>query len=39
MVSDLQLYLDLFHYPAASRRQAQAAVLARLPFAAGETAH
>jgi hypothetical protein len=39
MVSDLQLYLDLFHYPAAARRQAQAAVLARLPFAAGETAH
>jgi hypothetical protein len=33
VVSDLQLYLDLFHYPSAARPQAQAAVADRLPFA------
>jgi len=32
LVSDLQLYLDLFHYPAAGRSLAQAAVAERLPF-------
>jgi hypothetical protein len=32
LVSDLQLYLDLFHYPCADRSQAQAAVAQRLPF-------
>ncbi len=33
VVSDLQLYLDLFHYPSAARPRAQAAVADRLPFA------
>ena len=33
VVSDLQLYLDLFHYPSAARPQAQASVADRLPFA------
>ncbi len=37
LVSDLQLYLDLFHYPAASRPRARAAVAARLPFSVGES--
>lgn len=32
VVSDLQLYLDLFHYPSAARPEAQAAVARRLPF-------
>jgi len=40
VVSDLQLYLDLFHYPSAARSQAQAAVARRLPFPVeGATAH
>ena len=39
VVSDLLLYLDLFHYSAASRPVAQASVAARLPFAVPETAH
>jgi len=39
VVSDLQLYLDLFHHSAASRPDAQASVAARLPFAVPETAH
>jgi len=33
LVSDLQLYLDLYHYPAAGKSHAQAAVAERLPFA------
>lgn len=33
VVADLQLYLDLFHYPSAARPRAQAAVAQRLPFA------
>ncbi len=33
VVSDLQLYLDLFHYPSAARPQSQALVAERLPFA------
>jgi hypothetical protein len=32
VVSDLQLYLDLFHYPSAARPQAQATIADRLPF-------
>jgi hypothetical protein len=32
VVSDLQLYLDLFHYPSSARPQAQAAIAERLPF-------
>lgn len=36
MVSDIQLYLDLFHYPVVHREQARAAVAARLPFAVEE---
>jgi len=32
IVSDIQLYLDLFHYPAVRREAARAAVAARLPF-------
>lgn len=40
VVSDLQLYLDLFHYPSAARHQAQEAVARRLPFPVeGATAH
>jgi len=40
VVSDLQLYLDLFHYPSPARPQAQAAVARRLPFAVeSATAH
>jgi len=40
VVSDLQLYLDLFHYPSAARPQAQAAVAERLPFTVeSATAH
>ena len=35
LVSDLQLYLDLFHYPAAGRSHSQAAVAERLPFTVG----
>lgn len=33
LVSDLQLYLDLYHYPSAGKSRAQAAVAERLPFA------
>ena len=32
LVSDLQLYLDLYHYPTAGKSHAQAAVAERLPF-------
>lgn len=32
VVSDIQLYLDLFHYPVVRREQARATVAARLPF-------
>jgi hypothetical protein len=32
LVSNLQLYLDLYHYPAAGKSHAQAAVAERLPF-------
>ncbi len=32
VVSDLQLYLDLFHYPSAARPSAQAVIAERLPF-------
>ena len=32
VVSDLQLYLDLFHSHGASRPKAQTAVISRLPF-------
>ena len=37
VVSDLQLYLDLFHYPSAARPQAQAVVAERLPFTVEST--
>ncbi len=40
VVSDLQLYLDLFHYPSSSRPSAQAAIAERLPFdVESSTAH
>ena len=32
VVSDLQLYLDLYHYPGAGRQEACRSVLPRLPF-------
>ena len=32
LVSDLQLYLDLYHYPVSDGRQARSAVASRLPF-------
>ena len=35
LVSDLQLYLDLYHYPTAGKSHAQAAVAERLPFSVG----